>query len=103
MVSVRVLIVSVGATVGETVTVTATEVAVAGEAQVEEDVSTQVTTDPVTSVELMKVLLLVPTLVVPTFHWKVGLAPPFVICAVKVSRDPRQIDVPVGCIVIVGA
>ena len=62
------LIDTVGVTVGSTVTVIALELAVVGEAQVAVDVITHDTVCPSVSVEVMKVELFVPTLVVPTFH-----------------------------------
>ena len=102
MVSRRAVIVSVGVTVALTVTVMPADVAVVGDAHAEDDVSTQVTTWPLVSALVMKVLLLVPTFVVPTFHWNDGLVPPLVITAVNVSGAPVQIEVLVACIVIVG-
>ena len=57
-----------GATVPVTTMVIAFEVAVAGFAQASDDVITTVTTSPLTSVELWKVLLLVPAFDPFTFH-----------------------------------
>jgi hypothetical protein len=96
------VIVIVGTTVALTVTVIPADVAVVGDAQDDDDVNTQVTTEPLVRLELMNVLLLVPTLVVPTFHWNEGLVPPLVICAVNVSGAPLHTDVLVACITIVG-
>ncbi len=57
-----------GVTVGLTVTVIALEVAVAGDAHAAVEVIMHFMTCPLVSVEVIKVGLLVPTLVVPTFH-----------------------------------
>lgn len=96
------LIARVGATGAVMVIVMPAEVAVVGDAQLDDEVSTQVTTDPLVSEDVMNVLLLVPTFVVPTFHWKEGVVPPLVITAVNVSAAPEHRAVLVACIVIVG-
>ena len=93
IVSVRVAMASVGVTGALTVIVTPAEVAVVGEAHDDEEVRIHVTTCALVREEVMKVLLLVPTLVAPTFHWNVGLVPPLVIVAVKVSAAPAHIEV----------
>jgi hypothetical protein len=58
-----------GVTDGLTVMVIALEVAVVGDAHDAVEVMTQVTTCPLVSAVVVYVALLVPTLVVPTFHW----------------------------------
>ena len=57
-----------GATVPVTAMVIEFDVAVVGFAQASDDVITTVTTSPLTSVELWKVLLLVPAFTPFTFH-----------------------------------
>ena len=57
-----------GATAAVTAIVIEFEVAVVGFAQASDDVITTVTTSPLTSVELWKVLLLVPAFTPFTFH-----------------------------------
>ena len=57
-----------GATVPVTAMVTEFDVAVVGLAHTSDDVITTVTTSPLASVELWKVLLLVPALTPFTFH-----------------------------------
>ena len=57
-----------GATVPVTTMVIAFEVAVAGFAHASDDVNTTVTISPLASVELWKVLLLVPAFTPFTFH-----------------------------------
>ena len=57
-----------GATVAVTAIVIEFDVAVVGFAHASDDVITTVTTSPFTSVELWKVLLLVPALTPFTFH-----------------------------------
>ena len=57
------------------------------------DVSCTVKTSLLFSVELVKVLLFVPTLVPFTFHWYTGAEPPLVGVAVNVTLVPAQIVV----------
>jgi hypothetical protein len=81
---------TLGVTTGSMVIVIAFEVAGLPVTPDRLEVMTQVTTWPVVSVVVVKVLLLVPTLVVPTFHWYVGAVPPLVGVAVKVRLAPAQ-------------
>jgi hypothetical protein len=60
------------------------------------------TTSPSLSVLLVNVGLLVPTFVPLTFHWYVGLLPPFTGVAVKVIAEPSQREVEVAVIVTAG-
>ena len=84
------MIASVGVTVAVMTAVTELEVAVDGDAHASEEVSTQVTACPLVMDEEIKLVLLVPALVPLTFHWNVGLVPPFVSTAVNVSGVPLQ-------------
>ena len=79
-----------GVTDGLTVMVMALETILFAEGQTAFEVKTQVTISPLLSVELLNELLFVPTFTPFNFHWKIGLAPPFVILAVKVVFVPEQ-------------
>lgn len=63
------LMLTEGVTTGLTVMFSVLLVAVVGEAQAAFEVSTQLTALPLTSADVVNVLLLVPTLVEPIFHW----------------------------------
>jgi len=85
------LVVAAGAEgTGFTVIVIPADVAVAGLAQGEPEVITQVTTCPFVNVDEVYVDP-VPTFVVPTFHWYVGVVPPPLGVAVNVTGVPAQI------------
>ena len=68
-------------------------VAVEGDAQGAFDVSTTVTLSELLNVDELKVGLLVPTFAPFTFHWYVGVVPPLVGVAVKVTGVPGHIVV----------
>lgn len=95
-------ILSVGTTTGETATVILLEVAVFGVAQPDDDVTIQYTESAFDRTEVVKVLLLLPVLVLFTFHWYTGLLPALVAEAVKVVAVPAQILL-LPLIVIAGA
>jgi hypothetical protein len=84
------LMLTEGATTGFTVMFSVFEVAAVGEAQAAFDVSTTLTALPLTSDEVVNVLLLVPALVEPIFHWYEGLEPPLAGVAVNVTEAPAQ-------------
>ena len=64
------------------------------------DVITQFTTSALFSVELDHVVLLVPTFIPFSCHWKEGLPPPFeIVPVVNVTKVPAQIA-PVGFLTI---
>src|SRR5689334_9141523 len=65
-------------------------------------VITTVTTSPSFSVLLENVVLLVPTFVPLTFHWYVGLLPPFTGVAVNVIVVPSHSEVDVAVIETAG-
>jgi hypothetical protein len=77
-----------GITDGFMVIVIELDVAVAGSAQAELEVMTQVTACPLVSAVVVKVALLVPALVPSTFHWYDGVLPPLVGVAVNVTELP---------------
>lgn len=83
-----------GVTVGLTVIVSELEVAVSGDAQLSDEVITQLTTFPLVSVVVVYVGLLVPVLTPFNFHWYEGLDPPLVGVAVNVTEVPAHIVVP---------
>ncbi len=80
-----------GLTEGLTVIVIALDAILFEEGQTAFEVNMQVTISPFASVELLNELLFVPTFTPFSFHWKAGLAPPFVILAVNVVFVPAQI------------
>lgn len=80
-----------GLTEGLTVIVIALDAILLEEGQTAFEVNIQVTISPLARVELLNELIFVPTFTPFIFHWKAGLAPPFVILAVKVVFVPAQI------------
>lgn len=93
---------SVGATTAFTVMVTALDVTLAGVAQADDEVNTQVTTALLAKLVELNVGLLVPTLPPFTFHWYAGVLPPPVIVAVKLTAVPAHTVVVLALIVTVG-
>ena len=91
-----------GVTEGVTDIVIALEVAVAGAAQASEEARTAVTTAPLVSAEVIKVLLFGPALVPFIFHWKAGLVPPFTGLAINVSLVLLQSEVADAVMVTAG-
>ena len=66
------------------------DVAVVGLAHVKLEVITQVTICPLVKVVVVNVGLLVPAFTPFTFHWYVGVIPPFAGVAVKVAEAPAH-------------
>jgi hypothetical protein len=103
MVVAEAAMVTAGGVVALMMTDSALLVAVAGTAQEEEDVSTQLTRSLLLSVVDMNVLLFVPAGTLFTIHCQEGLVPPFVAEAVNIRDPPLQAVVPPGAaIAIVG-
>jgi hypothetical protein len=96
------LTVTAGATALDTTMVTALLVTVAGLAQAALLVSCTVTTSPLARLLLVKVALLVPALLLFTFHWYTGVLPPLTGVAVNVTGVPVQIVVLPAAIVTEG-
>ena len=66
-------------------------------------VSITETTSPAFSVLLEKVLLLVPTFVPFTFHWKIGLEPSFIVVAVNTIVSSLQTEVELAVMLTSGS
>ena len=81
-------ILTLAVTVGVTTMVSALEVVGLPVTQLAFEVITHVTVFPFASVVLVYVEALVPTFVPFTFHWKLGVAPPLLGVAVKVTLAP---------------
>src|SRR5450756_2753176 len=81
-----------------TVTVTSLLVAVAGDAQGSLLVITTFTLSPLAKVDEVNTLLFVPAFTPFTIHWYVGVVPPLVGVAVKVTEPSEHIDTVVGVI-----
>jgi hypothetical protein len=82
---------TLGVTLGFTVVVIPELVAVVVAKQVSFDVNTQVTTSLFANVVVVNVEAFVPAFEPFTFHWYVGVVPPFVGVAVNVTLSPAQI------------
>jgi hypothetical protein len=89
----------VGVTVVEMVMVIAFDVAGDPDTHPADEVISTVTTSPLASVVLVKVLLLVPAGVPFTIHWYEGVVPPLTGVAVNVTGSPAQMVVALASIV----